>query len=55
MNKQLQYYYPSDMLFQGRQGEVLPYMGYIGMFCGMGYGLVGSQSLNRVLFLPMLA
>lgn len=27
---------------------VLPYTGYIGMCCGIGYGFWGSRSLNRI-------
>ena len=35
-------------------GGVLPYMGYIGMCRGIGYGFWGSRSLNRVSFLTLL-
>ena len=35
-------------------GGVLPYMGYIGMCHGIGYGFWGSRSLNRVSFLTLL-
>ena len=31
-------------------GGVLPYMGYIGTCRGIGYGFLGSRSLNRVSF-----
>ena len=33
---------------------VLPYMGNIGMFRGIGYGFWGSRSLNRVRFFTLL-
>ena len=36
----------------GRGG--LPYMGYIGTCCRIGYGFLGSQSLNRVSFFTLL-
>ena len=35
-------------------GGVLPYMGYIGTCRGIGYGFLGSRSLNRVSFLTLL-
>ena len=35
-------------------GGVPPYMGYIGMCRGIGYGFRGSRSLNRVSFLTLL-
>ena len=35
------------------EGGILPYMGYIGMCCGIWYGSWGSRSLNRVSFLPI--
>ena len=38
----------------GGGGGVLPYMGYIGTCRGIGYGFLGSRSLNRVSFLTLL-
>ena len=37
-----------------RGGGVLPYMGCIGTCRGIGYGFLGSRSLNRVSFLTFL-
>ena len=37
-----------------RGGGVLPHMGYIGTCRGIGYGFLGSRSLNRVSFLTLL-
>ncbi len=42
-------------LVPGGGGGVLPYIGYIGMCRGIGYGFSGSRSLNRVSFLLLLA
>ena len=33
-----------------RARGVVPYMGYIGTCRGIGYGFLGSRSLNRVSF-----
>ena len=40
--------------FQARGGGVLPYMGYMGTCREIGYGFLGSRSLNRVSFLTLL-
>ena len=37
------------------KGEVLPYMGNIGLCRWIGCGVLGSPSLNRVSVLPLLA